>query len=53
MQNTLTFKIHYNSGDYSDEFIISGESIEEIRHIAFEECERRGWNINQCWSEKI
>ena len=23
MQNTLTFKIHYNSSDYSDEFIIS------------------------------
>lgn len=53
MQNTLTFKIHYNSGDYSDEFIISGESIEEIRHMVFEECERRGWNINQCWSEEI
>ncbi len=51
----LTFKIHYNSDDYdySDELIISGESIEEIRHIAFRECERRGWNINQCWSEEI
>ena len=48
----MTFKIHY-SGDYSDEIIIHGESIEDVRQLAFAECARRGWDIQKCWSEEI
>ena len=52
MSNTMTFKIHYD-GDYSDEIIISGDSIEDIRQTVFAECERRGWDTDKCWSEEI
>lgn len=46
----MKFRIYYND---EDELIIEGETIEEIREIAFAECERRGWERNKCWSEKI
>ena len=48
----LKFIIHY-SGDYEDSFMIKGNSIEEIRKIVYEECERRNWNIADCWSEEL
>lgn len=48
----MTFKIHY-MGSYSDELIVSGETIEEIREIVFAECERRGWEKEKCWSEEV
>lgn len=48
----MIFKIHYN-GSYEDEIIIKGESIEEIKETAFNECEKRGWETNSCWSERL
>lgn len=48
----LTFKIHY-SGEYEDSFMISGKSIKEIREKAYQECTKRGWNIDNCWSEEV
>lgn len=48
----LKYKIHY-SGEYEDELIIAGETIEEIREIAFAESAKRNWNTNNCWSEEI
>jgi hypothetical protein len=48
----LKFRINYN-GRYSDEIIIEAETIEEIKQIAFEECEKRNWNTSDCWSERI
>ena len=48
----LTFKIHY-SGEYEDSFTISGNSINDIREKAYQECAKRGWNIDNCWSEEM
>lgn len=45
----MRFKIHY----HDDELLIEGETIEEIRDIAHQETSRRGWNENDCWSEKV
>jgi hypothetical protein len=45
-------KIHYN-GEYQDELPVEGETIEEIREIAFAECDKRGWKHRDCWSEVI
>jgi hypothetical protein len=47
----MKFKIHYE-GAYTDEIIVSGESIDEIRDKVFAECERRGWEKEKCWSEE-
>ena len=52
MIKMLKYKIHYN-GDYEDELIITGETIEEVKEIAFAECAKRNWNVGSCWSEKI
>lgn len=48
----MTFKIHYN-GDYFDEVIVHGESVEEVRQLALAECEKRGWDTQRCWSERL
>lgn len=48
----MKFVIHY-SGDYEDSFILTGYSIEEIRKKAYEECTKRGWNTDNCWSEEL
>ena len=48
----MTFRIHY-SGRYEDSLIVNGDSIEEIRSQAFAEVERRGWEVEHCWSERI
>ena len=45
----MEFRIH--NGEYEDSLIITGETIEEIRKIALEEVEKRGWK--NCWSEEI
>mgnify|MGYP000939576164 CR=1 FL=1 len=48
----MKFKIGYN-GKYEDEFIVEGDTIEEIREIVFAEVERRGWESKDCWSERL
>lgn len=48
----MRFIIHYN-GRYEDEIEICGDTIEEIREIAFKESKSRGWDIEDCWSEEI
>ena len=48
----MKYKIHYN-GAYEDEIIIEGDTIEELREKAFLECDKRGWNREDCWSEEI
>ncbi len=48
----MKFKINYN-GDYEDSIIVKGETIEEIKTIVFAECEMRGWDQSNCWSEQI
>ena len=52
MNSTLTYKIHYN-GEYQDEIVITGESISEIQAKAYAACEKRGWDVEKCWSERI
>lgn len=42
--------IHYN-GNYEDTFPISGDTIEELKETARLECDKRGWEQSQCWSE--
>lgn len=48
----MKFIIHYN-GVYEDEIIIEGDTIEEIKETAFTECDKRGWDSKDCWSERI
>lgn len=48
----MKFKIYYN-GRYEDEIVVEGDTIEEIKEIAFSECEKRGWDANDCWSERL
>jgi len=48
----MKFKIHYD-GECSDELIIEGETIEEIKENAYDECARRGWKPEDCWSERL
>ena len=48
----LNYKINYN-GRYTDELIIQAETIEEIRKITYEECNKRNWDASDCWSEQM
>ena len=48
----MTFIIHY-SGKYEDSITVSGEHIEELRETVKTETSRRGWNDDDCWSEKV
>lgn len=48
----MKFKIHYN-GVYTDELIVEGDTIKEIREQALSECDKRGWGYSDCWSEEI
>ena len=48
----MTFKINYN-GDYTDSIIVSGDTIEDIREVVFAECDKRGWDQSNCYSEEI
>lgn len=50
--NLLRFRICY-SGEYEDWFMVSGETIDEIRLKAYEGCRQRGWDIDKCWSEEM
>ncbi|SHH54454.1 hypothetical protein SAMN02745135_01145 [Caloranaerobacter azorensis DSM 13643] len=38
---------------YNDSVIIEAETIEEIRRIAREEVEKRGWDIQDMYSEEV
>ena len=38
---------------YNDEVIIEADTVEEIRKIAKEEVEKRGWKIEDMYSERI
>lgn len=44
--------IHYN-GKYEDDITIKGNTIEELREIAHEETNKRGWEEEHCWSEVL
>lgn len=48
----MTFMIHYN-GEYEDSIMINGDTIEDIKEQAFTECDKRNWDVKNCWSEKI
>ena len=48
----MTYRINYN-GKYEDSITISADTIEELREIAHSECNRRGWNEDNCWSEGV
>lgn len=48
----MKFKIHYD-GAYSDELVIEGDTIEEIKEQAYAESNKRGWETRNCWSEKL
>lgn len=51
-EDLLRFNIHY-SGEYEDCFMVSGETMDEVRTEAYEGCRQRGWSIDKCWSEEI
>ena len=46
----MRYKIHHElTGDW---FVVEGETIEECRANADEECGRLGWSIESVWSEE-
>ena len=51
----MKFKTHYYRGDYEDDFIVSGESIEEVKNIVREFFSSRNLDAKDCdaWSEEI
>lgn len=49
----MIYKICYDNGDYEDYFIVEGETIEEIRLKVSAETSLRGWEEENCWSEKL
>lgn len=50
----MKYKIHYEKNDIEDSIILEADTIDEIRKLANEECQiKRGWNFNNCWSEKL
>lgn len=48
----MKFIIHYD-GKYQDELVLEADTIEEIRENANCETSRRGWDDDDCWSERI
>jgi len=51
----MKFKIHFEVGDYTDFFVVEGETIENVKEIAKKETESRGLDEqkNNLWSEKL
>lgn len=48
----MKFKIHATNKDgEADFFVVSGDTIEEVRELANKEIEKRDWW--DCWSEEI
>ncbi len=50
-----TFKIHFTINNTDDYFIVSGETLEEIKKSVVEESLKRGLSqeSNSMWSEEI
>ena len=48
----LKFMIYYN-GKYSDQIVIEGETLKEVRENVYMECEKRNWDTCDCWSEEL
>ena len=48
----MEFIIHYN-GRYQDSLVVEGDTIEDIKTKASGECEKRGWDSKDCWSERM
>lgn len=44
--------IHYN-GKYEDSIEIEGNTIGELKVVAYEEINKRGWEEEHCWSEVL
>ena len=48
----MQYRIHYD-GRYQDSLVIQADTIEEIREKAHAQCAHRGWNEDDCWSERL
>lgn len=48
----MTAIIHYN-GRYEDSIKIKGNTIEELKEVAYIEIDKRGWEEEHCWSEVL
>jgi len=51
----MKFKIHWTIGDWDDELVVEGDTIEECREQADIETNRRGLDSkkNNLWSEEL
>lgn len=50
----MTFRIyHEDTNGHVDSFDITEDTIKNIIDSAHAECESRGWDKNDCWSEKL
>ena len=50
-ERDMTFRIHFNIGEYEDSFVISADTTDEIREKAEEELAKRGGT--DPWSEEL
>lgn len=48
----MKYRINYD-GKYEDSLIIEEDTIEEIRETTLHEVKIRGWDEEDCWSERL
>lgn len=48
----MKFRIHYN-GRYEDSFVVEADTLGEVRVISLRERDKRGWEPEKCWSERL
>lgn len=49
----MKYKILYSNGYDEDDFIVEGETIDDIRELAAIEAKKRNWEEKYLWSEKM
>lgn len=49
----MKFRLHFEINEIDDYIDVEGETIEEIKEIAYFEMDRRGVDVSQCWSEAL
>lgn len=51
----MRHKIHFTIDEYTDDYVVEGDTIEEVQKANRVEMEKRGLTAekNNCWSEEI
>lgn len=49
----MKFRIHYKDCDIKDNLVVEGKTIKECQKLIHKELNKRGWDKDKCWSDKI